>query len=350
MESLSIRRTQRVGVQSWAVFLIYFFLVVPAVADEVRLTNGDRLTGEILRMENGSLTLKTTYAGEVQLSWKDVACFTSEKDLTFRLKNNEVLMGRAICPRDGSIQIVGVKVRESAEIPLDELDAINPSPPPPAITYDGSVAGGGSVTDGNTDDTVAYVSAGFQARSKRHRFTLGGKYNYGETDGEITTRNALGRIKYDFFVKEQLYTYAQALFESDDFQDLNLRSAMGAGLGYQILDTERARLFIEGGVSYFNEDFETAEDDSYATARESVGFNYALVPDRVKFFHLHELYWSLEDSDEYYFRAEQGLRFTLFRNFFASFEVDYRYDRQPAPGRKNADILYIASLGYEFSF
>jgi hypothetical protein len=44
------------------------------------------------------------------------------------------------------------------------------------------------------------------------------------------------------------------------------------------------------------------------------------------------------------------LRFTLFRNFFASFEVIYSYDRQPAPGRKSADTLYIASLGYSFSF
>ncbi len=59
---------------------------------------------------------------------------------------------------------------------------------------------------------------------------------------------------------------------------------------------------------------------------------------------------SWEQGAKRLFRAEQGLRSTLFRNFFARFEVDYRYHRQPAPGRKNADIRYIASLGYEFSF
>ena len=108
---------------------------------------------------------------------------------------------------------------------LDQLEAINPAPPPPVITYQGSLSGGGSMTEGNTDDTVGYFSAGFQARSKRHRFTLGGRYHYGETDGEITTRNALGRLKYDLFVTERLYSYAQGLFQRDDFQDLNLRSA-----------------------------------------------------------------------------------------------------------------------------
>jgi putative salt-induced outer membrane protein YdiY len=327
-----------------------FFLVSSAVADEVRLTNGDRLTGEIVTMEKDFLTLRTAYAGELKINWQDVICVASERELTVRLKNGEVLMGRPICPGDGTVQIVGVRIGESAEIPLDELDAINPSPPPPAITYKGSVAGGGSISSGNSDDAFANLSADFRARSERHRLTLGGRYNYGETDNEITTRNALGRIKYDFFIKKALYAYAHALFESDDFRDLNLQSAMGAGLGYQIFDTERTSLFSEAGVSYFNKDFDMAEDESYTSARGSVGINYAIVPERVNFFLLHEFYQSLEDSDEYYFLADQGLRFTLYRNFFASFELIYSYDRQPSPGSKNADTLYIATLGYDFSF
>ncbi|NIQ37003.1 MAG: DUF481 domain-containing protein [Proteobacteria bacterium] len=342
--------TRRICLMTWGGFIFLFFLTTTVLADEVRLRNGDRITGQIVRMEKSFLTLKTSYAGDVRINWEEVVCVSSDWEHTFSLRNTEILIGRAACAGDGKIQIVGVTIGESTEMSLDELEAINPSPPPPAITYKGSVAGGGSKTRGNTDDAVAYLSGDFEARSRRHRFTVGGRYNYGETGGEITTRNALGRIKYDFFVTQRLYTYAQALFESDDFQDIKLRSAMGAGLGYQIFDTERTSLFFEGGVSYFNKDFEKAEDESYASGRESIGFNYAIVPDRVKFFHLHEFYWSLEDSDEYYFRAEQGLRFILFRNFFASFGADYSYDRQPALGRKNSDTLYTASLGYEFSF
>ena len=240
-----------------------FLVVVPAMADEVHLTNGDRLTGEIVTMENELLVLKTTYAGDVRLSWQDVTCIASERELTFRLANKEILIGRAICPRAGKIQIVGVSIGESAELSLDELQAINPSPPPPSVTYKGNLTGGASATSGNTDDAVVYFSAGFEARSKRHRFTLGGKLNYGETDGEITARNALGRIKYDFFMTEKVYAYAQGLLESDEFQDLDLRSTAGLGLGYQILDTKRTSLFAEAGVSYFNEDFDVAEDTSY---------------------------------------------------------------------------------------
>jgi putative salt-induced outer membrane protein YdiY len=248
------------------------------------------------------------------------------------------------------IQIVGAKVGESADLFLAELEAINPSPPPPAVAYKGNLIGGGSASSGNTDEAAVYLSAGFEARSKRHRFTLGGKYNYGETDGEITVRNALGRIKYDIFLTEKVYAYAHGLLESDEFQDLNLRSTAGLGLGYQIFDTERTSLFVEGGVSYFNEDFDVAQDNSHASARESAGFTFGIVPERVVLFHLHEFYYSLEESDSYYLWSEQGLRFRLLGNFFANFELDYSYNRQPAPGKKNADTALIASLGWGFAF
>lgn len=322
----------------------------PALADEVHLVNGDRLTGEIVRMEKHLLLLKTTYAGDVHLKWQEVAGITSDTELTFRLKNNEVWIGRAMFPAKGRIQIEADRIGESAEYSLDELDAINPSPPPPAVTCKGNIAGGGNVSRGNTHETSANISAGFEARSRRHRLTLAGKYNYGETDSEITARNALGRIKYDFFLKKSLYTYAHGRFERDDFQDINLRSTMGLGLGYQFLETKRINLFAEAGISNFNEDFMEARDRDYAAARESMSFNVDIVPKRIKFFHLHELYYSLDESKTYYLSSEQGFRLLLFRSFFAQFQVDFDYNSKPAPEKEKADISYIGSLGYEFEF
>lgn len=330
--------------------IVLFVWALPAVADEVHLTNGDRLTGEILRMENQELLLKTTYAGEVIIKWPEVVCVVSQKDLTVVLKSKEVLIGRATCPSTGVIQVVGDNIGESARLSPADLHAINPSPPPPAITYKGSVTAGGSVTDGNTDSKAVNTSAKFEARSKRHRFTIGAKYNEGETDDKLTARNTTGSFKYDFFVTKKLYSYAQSLFERDDFQDLDLRSTMGLGLGYQIFDSKRASLFGEAGVSYFNEDYELSEDRHYTSGRWSVGFDYQLIPERVKFFHLHEGYYSLEESDSYYIRSEQGFRLPLVYHFLANFQVDYDYNSQPAPGKQKTDTVYIFGLAYEYEF
>jgi len=46
-----------------------FFIAGNSLADEVRLINGDKLTGQVVRMEEEKLVLKTTYAGEIAIAW-----------------------------------------------------------------------------------------------------------------------------------------------------------------------------------------------------------------------------------------------------------------------------------------
>jgi len=60
------------------VFCVLAWPVAMASADEVMLKNGDRLSGDILKMGEGILVLKTTYAGEVKIGWKDIQEITSK--------------------------------------------------------------------------------------------------------------------------------------------------------------------------------------------------------------------------------------------------------------------------------
>lgn len=54
-------------------------LAGPALADTVWLDNGDRLSGEIVLMDGGKLALKTRYAGQVLIDWKDIDTISSDK-------------------------------------------------------------------------------------------------------------------------------------------------------------------------------------------------------------------------------------------------------------------------------
>lgn len=125
---------------------------------------------------------------------------------------------------------------------------------------------------------------------------------------------------------------------------------MGLGVGYQIFDSDRISLFVEGGVSYFNEDYMEAEDQHYAAGRWSVGVNWVLIPDRLVLFHQHEGYYSLQKSGDYYIRSQQGFRVPLISSLYVNFEYDYDYNSKPAPGTKKYDALYILGLGYEYDF
>ena len=50
-----------------------------ARTDTVVLTNGDRLTGEIQKLADGKLSLKTGYAGDVHIDWKVVDQLTDRR-------------------------------------------------------------------------------------------------------------------------------------------------------------------------------------------------------------------------------------------------------------------------------
>jgi hypothetical protein len=49
-----------------------------ARVDEVTLKNGDRLTGDIVKMREGDLVIKTPYAGEIKIDWKEVQNIASK--------------------------------------------------------------------------------------------------------------------------------------------------------------------------------------------------------------------------------------------------------------------------------
>jgi hypothetical protein len=115
-------------------YLLYCFgvllLVLPphsAVADEVRMKNGDRLTGEIVRMEKELLIFKSAYAEEkLSISWKEVDCIISDRNLTTEFEDNEFLIGRIICPESGKVQIESTLLGKSIPTPLDQLRSVNP--------------------------------------------------------------------------------------------------------------------------------------------------------------------------------------------------------------------------------
>ena len=61
------------------VFVLITALSAPVWADTVWLNNGDRLSGEIVLLDGGKLALKTKYAGQVLIAWKDIETLRSDK-------------------------------------------------------------------------------------------------------------------------------------------------------------------------------------------------------------------------------------------------------------------------------
>lgn len=324
--------------------------------DVVTLKDGSTIYGEVIEMSGGVLVMKTPFSPDpaVKINWKEVSALAVNHPIPFHLKEGTVLTGTATAGSGGNLNIQSEQLKGVLSVPVDSITAVNPLVQPPVI-YAGTFTAGYSAATGNSSFRNASALLDFAARSEQLRLSINGRYVYADNANTLTARNSRGTIKLDFFMTKRLYWFASAYVESDRFQDLKMRTALGTGPGYQFIERgdftgifKDMTFFTEAGVSYFNEDFRVADDQSSFRARISMKLNWPILDDRITYFHYNELYPSLENASNIYLTMDNGLRFKIWEGFVAALQVTTRYNSKPAAGTTDTDNLYLFTLGYSF--
>ena len=148
-----------------------------ALADEIVLANGDRVSGKIVRKESDRLVLKTTYAGDLNVRWADILRITTDVPITVYLADGNKLTGTLRSEEDGSVIIHAGETLTSAPIPIENLRFINPSPAVSGegVKVSGRINAGLSSSSGNTKSEKYYFDAETVARTRDNRYTLGAR-------------------------------------------------------------------------------------------------------------------------------------------------------------------------------
>jgi putative salt-induced outer membrane protein YdiY len=357
--------------RSWSFTLLMLVLVValwtqaaaeepappaPAPVDVVTLKDGSVIYGEVLEMDGGILFLKNPSNPDnlIKLKWEDVTKLTVTHPIPFHLKEGTVLNGTAMAGPDGVLVINAEPLTGAMEVPMSDVKSVNPLVQPPVV-YVGSLTGGYSQTTGNSQLRNASLLGELVARGEQLRLTMNVRYVYGDDAGSLITRNARGTIKLDFFMTKRFFWFASAYFENDQFQDLKLRTALASGPGYQWIDREDfsgifkdMTFYTEAGLAYFNEDFDAADDKSSVRARISLKFNWPIFEDSITLYHFSEFFPSIQNTADYFFTMDNGVRFKIWNGFVSSLQITTRYNSQPAAGTVEMDNLYLVTLGYAF--
>ncbi|MBY0341292.1 MAG: hypothetical protein K2Q19_09035, partial [Rhodocyclaceae bacterium] len=73
-----------------------------ALADQVLLKNGDRLSGSVISKRGNTLIFKTSYAGELKIDWDEVAQLNTDKPV-------------AVMRQDDSYQQLALETRSQSD-------------------------------------------------------------------------------------------------------------------------------------------------------------------------------------------------------------------------------------------
>ncbi|MEM7164889.1 MAG: DUF481 domain-containing protein [Planctomycetota bacterium] len=326
---------------------------VPALAqDSVELQDGTRIVGTVKTMAGGVLEITgtTVEGGSLKVKMDNIKSIQTSSVHTLFLADGSMRKGTV----SGSNGNWTVNNASSGATNLSASDIASVSPPViPPLRQKGNFVAGARITDGNTRTKSANASAFYEARTETTRLTLDAAWNYAQNKDGVTARNTTGGMKYDYFFDERLFGYVNARLKGDSFADLNLRSTIGAGVGYQFLDRALdngpADFYEEIGVTYVNDDFDMARDDDYASLRISGRYERD-INENMQFFHFHEILPGLEDADDISVDTQTGIRVNLMGNFYANAQVNYFWDNTPAAGTNRTDTEYLFGIGYSFSF
>lgn len=301
--------------------------VCPLAADELHLKNGDRYTGTVVSLQNGTLRFETPH-GELAIPWTEVSALSVNQPLEVRTADGQVTA------RAGG--------------PLDVSATAALTRPAPPLTWEGGANAGLLASGGNTDVHSLRIDGEVVARDGDNRYTVAALLNRVEDGGRETARNASLSAGFDRFITRRLFLNGNAIFTNDRFRDLDLRTALGAGLGYQVLDTSRATLRINSGLGYVHEHFRSTPDNRYAALQETSKAELFVVGDRVVLFHSHDAYFGITGDDNLFVRTQNGVRLGLIARLVTTAQLDLDYDRSPAPGRGHTDRTFALTFGYRF--
>jgi putative salt-induced outer membrane protein YdiY len=253
------------------VLLLQVFFAGALLADEVKLKNGDRLTGTIVKSDAKTLDIKTEFEGIVTAEWSAIVSVSSAGPLHVGLKGGQMVVG-PVTTSDGQVMIT-TQTAGVVTTSKDSIQVIRSDPDQAAYDaaieslqhphlgdyWSGLLDTGLSLTRGNSA-TLSYSLAGKAVRqTDRDKITVYTTVIYGRNDNtspsQTIAHQIQGGIRGDLNISERWFIFGTTDFNSNELQHLDLQNVVGGGIGYHLIKTKNTTFDLSAGAGYNQEYF-----------------------------------------------------------------------------------------------
>jgi putative salt-induced outer membrane protein YdiY len=333
----------------YAVFQVTIILLLSsqsAYSDVINFKNGDKLTGEVLSLSGGILKFSTDYSKEIKIDDSQVKSLRTNQSVRVLLKNGWKIKGKLKPTDDGLYSIRTGNSNQRAFIDFKEITSIN-APKEKLKAWKGKIHAGGSHESGNTERLTFNFGGEGELKFNTERFELKFLTVYTEENDQITSRKTFGRIQYDHFFTEKWYGLLSMETLNDKFKNLNLRLAVGPGVGYHYWNDDIKKLKLEAGITYFSEDLKNGIDTQFMTGRLAGKFDYKF-SEVLSFRNESVMFPSFEKVGDYKLRNEAGFNTQLAKGWSLNLSHILDYDNNAPSGTKSSDSTITFGLQYDF--
>jgi putative salt-induced outer membrane protein YdiY len=337
------------------VLLVYLPLTA---ADQVVLTNGDTITGTIIKKDGDKLTIKSEFMGDVSMPWAAVKTIKSDSQVFVQLPAGEIVQGKLATAGD-QLQVATSAGTKSA--PLAQITAVRDAgeqrtyerllKPRIGDLWYGNFDIGLALARGNAR-TDTFATTFVAARETRvDKISL--YFNQIRASARVnnvsssTARAVRGGWKYNRNMSPRAFLTAFNDYEYDKFQNLDLRFVMGGGAGYKAVKTEKLTLDVDAGANYDRENFANGLIRNFAELNfgDNLGYKVTSATSITQSFRMFN---NLTTTGQYRLNFDLSAVTSIRKWLGFHVTASDRFLSNPVQGRQRNDVLL--STGFRLTF
>jgi len=335
LKGLSVKRT--------LVFCLLFFSV-HSFADVIYLKNGDRITGEIKKIWDESVSIEPAYSDEFDVDLDDIASMETDKPFDIELYNGKQGDYKIVrSDNEGEI----ILKDDAEEIVLSLADMKRVEEIEDFYEWEARLDMSQSLSRGNTDSFTANINGNLEMKWGDHRTLYTLSTIREELDGSKVKEKDRVNASYNWFFNDPWFFAVNLNVERDPIVFLDSRVSVNPAVGYDIFDDPDLFLSIQAGGGYQSEEIDgVTETGSLLDWR--LRYSQDFFNGDLELFHNHQMYKNLSGRENLVFNSVTGVRYDITDDIYINAQLNYDTDSQPSDNTVSDDLTILFGAGIEF--
>ena len=203
-----------------------------------------------------------------------------------------------------------------------------------------------SKSSGNTDSSTFSAAVDEVRATAADKISAYASSLYGSSNGVKNNDKTRLGVRYDYNLSPQLFGFGLGDLERDSIANLQLRTSLGGGLGYHVIQTATTTFDVFGGLAYSKANMIVGADVSGAELLLGEESTHKL-SDTVRFKQKLIYYPSLKHGGQYRSIFDAGLVVDISSSIGLSVGLQNKHATDVAPGVKHSDTFLLTGLNFK---
>jgi len=345
---------------SWLFALLLAGSLGRLAAAELRLSNGDRLTGTLIERSEGKLHFRSPLLGDLVIDESAATLVEAEQALV--AANESESTDAQLAQAQAEVEIeAGAEAAAPlvAAVEAGESDGETSSSGgvqvPPRVTWSGQIELAIFSQTGRSKNQNSSLRFEASRVSKRNNYRLRSRYLYGKNADQVANDRVNADLRWRRELGPRLFTQSQTSYLRDRVAQIAFNAEQNLSLGYQFLKNARHDLNVGAGATALYRDVtgpsqsglylaETFQDYTYKLNHRftiSEGLNLLYSPDG-------RVVGTSADNAHYKVRFNSALQGKMTERISLNLRFEYEYDNSIVVKEARTDQRITTSVGYSF--